>query len=333
LKSLPKYSIDAVNSGNAKVIFDYSNEAGQEIFIDLLMEISKSIGITKYNSLTLICQNRKLKNSSRNGGINYFHYDYFLILCCLDMIKNMSDEVIHSLLNNYSNKTSISLCMNATPRHHRLCAISLLHYIGLFSNSLVSFPNLSDSKEGVGTSPQDALSKLRNSKYKKLTFSAQYILNLLPLKIDSFTEKGNNLVTKIDYNNYINSWCSFVTETGVDSSVIRITEKSFKPLALGHPFILFNHPNSLYLVKDFGFSIFENIINQNYDSIIDSADRLDAIGDALLDFSEKISLNEEGFMTELKENSKFNINWTRNGFLNLYRKRYVEPLIKHLLSS
>ena len=70
---------------------------------------------------------------------------------------------------------------------------------------------------------------------------------------------------------------SIVLETLFDDPRIQLTEKILRPIACGHPFILASGPGSLQLLKKYGFETFSPWINEDYDSISDSRDRLAAI--------------------------------------------------------
>jgi hypothetical protein len=69
---------------------------------------------------------------------------------------------------------------------------------------------------------------------------------------------------------------SVVLETVFDSR-IHLTEKTLRPLACAHPFVLAAGPGSLGLLRRYGFETFDPYINESYDLIEDSADRLAAI--------------------------------------------------------
>jgi hypothetical protein len=69
---------------------------------------------------------------------------------------------------------------------------------------------------------------------------------------------------------------SVVLETVFDQR-IHLTEKILRPIACGHPFILAAGPGSLKLLKSYGFQTFSEYINESYDDIMDSAERLRAI--------------------------------------------------------
>jgi hypothetical protein len=70
---------------------------------------------------------------------------------------------------------------------------------------------------------------------------------------------------------------SVVLETLFDDPRIHLTEKVLRPIACGHPFILAAGPGSLALLQKYGFETFSPWINENYDTIADSQERLSAI--------------------------------------------------------
>jgi hypothetical protein len=56
-----------------------------------------------------------------------------------------------------------------------------------------------------------------------------------------------------------------------------ITEKTFKNLYVGKPFIMYSGINSLALLKENGFKTFDPWFDESYDSIVNLYDRLEAI--------------------------------------------------------
>jgi hypothetical protein len=70
---------------------------------------------------------------------------------------------------------------------------------------------------------------------------------------------------------------SIVLETIFENSRIHLTEKTLRPLACRHPFILAAGPGSLGLLRKYGFKTFAPWIDESYDEIADPNQRLDAI--------------------------------------------------------
>ena len=68
-----------------------------------------------------------------------------------------------------------------------------------------------------------------------------------------------------------------VLETLFDDDRLHLTEKTLRPIACGHPFILMATQGSLEYLRSYGFKTFHNIINETYDTIADPAQRLEAV--------------------------------------------------------
>jgi hypothetical protein len=82
-----------------------------------------------------------------------------------------------------------------------------------------------------------------------------------------------------DYNNkdYSVTAIEVVLETLFDDQRHHLTEKTLRPIACGHPFILAATPGSLQYLKQYGFETFDGLIDETYDTILDPQQRLDAI--------------------------------------------------------
>lgn len=75
---------------------------------------------------------------------------------------------------------------------------------------------------------------------------------------------------------FVDTGISVVLETTFDDR-IHLTEKTLRPIACGHPFLLANGPGSLQQLRNYGFKTFRGIINEDYDQVTDSAQRLNCI--------------------------------------------------------
>lgn len=87
-----------------------------------------------------------------------------------------------------------------------------------------------------------------------------------------------------DVDDYNNTGINIVLETVVDERV-HLTEKILRPIACGHPFMLVAGPGSLTFLKQYGFETFEPYISETYDTISNSQERLNAIGNEMLRLS------------------------------------------------
>jgi hypothetical protein len=76
---------------------------------------------------------------------------------------------------------------------------------------------------------------------------------------------------------YISTQLEIVLETLFDDARIQLTEKSLRPIACGHPFMLASTPGSLEYLRSYGFETFGPYINESYDAILDPAERIQFI--------------------------------------------------------
>lgn len=83
-----------------------------------------------------------------------------------------------------------------------------------------------------------------------------------------------NYSAKIDVNDAEQSAVHLVLETLFDHNKIYLTEKIFKPMVMGQPFIIFGPPGSLKYLHRYGFKTFSECWPEDYDSEFDHDKRL-----------------------------------------------------------
>jgi hypothetical protein len=109
----------------------------------------------------------------------------------------------------------------------------------------------------------------KNSNFKILNHSIEKYL----------PANQTNATASADYNNndYNTTGIEVVLETLFDDSRWHLTEKTLRPIACGKPFILAATPGSLQYLRNYGFETFAGVIDESYDTIANSQDRLKAI--------------------------------------------------------
>ena len=70
--------------------------------------------------------------------------------------------------------------------------------------------------------------------------------------------------------------CSIVLETVYDQR-IHLTEKTLRPIACGHPFLILNGAGALETIRSYGFKTFQPYINESYDIEQDPEKRMNAV--------------------------------------------------------
>lgn len=76
---------------------------------------------------------------------------------------------------------------------------------------------------------------------------------------------------------YIDTYFSLVTETVFDYPYSFRTEKIWKPVAIGHPFIVASNAGYYRDLHNLGFKTFGNVIDESFDQIENNQDRLKRI--------------------------------------------------------
>jgi hypothetical protein len=145
----------------------------------------------------------------------------------------------------------------------------------------------------------DAIWYLKNLNLNKLN-------QLIPFKIhnDNFTGNDWSVGNKKYYEE---TFCSLVFETYDDQIYPYFTEKIFKPIAFGHPFILYSNPGSLKLLQELGFKTFNEFWDEDYD-LLSKNYRLEAIFHLILEISlwplEKLIDMQNKMLPILEHNQK-----------------------------
>lgn len=68
-------------------------------------------------------------------------------------------------------------------------------------------------------------------------------------------------------NWYQTSFCSVVCETGPTAHKPNFSEKTFRAIMQGHPIILIGAANSINMLRELGFDMYDDIIDHSYDNI------------------------------------------------------------------
>ena len=122
-------------------------------------------------------------------------------------------------------------------------------------------------------------------------FSAQQ----LPINFEGETDHPMHSCWLSLFDQAADSLLYLVTETVADGRRHHITEKTFKPIALGMPFVLVATQGSLEYLRSYGFKTFGHIWDESYDTIADPHQRIQAVAGLLktlcdLSLEERIAL-------------------------------------------
>ena len=80
---------------------------------------------------------------------------------------------------------------------------------------------------------------------------------------------------------YLDTWFSLVSETVFESSASFRTEKFYKPIIAGHPFVVCANTGFYKDLHNLGFRSFNHLIDESFDVIINGKDRIDRLVDTV----------------------------------------------------
>lgn len=129
---------------------------------------------------------------------------------------------------------------------------------------------------------------------------------IVPIEIDKPLEI--NWANDISGEDYHKTFLSLVTETHTDRNILFLSEKIFKPIYMGHPFILLGNPGTLKKLKSMGYKTFDKWWDESYDNEIDLRKRTQMIVSILKSLNEKT--RDE--LIELRNEMKETLNWNQH---------------------
>ena len=113
--------------------------------------------------------------------------------------------------------------------------------------------------------------------YRKLFLEHLQHINSVQLgSIDPTAVVTSDSSATYNPQDFAQTRCSIVLETVYDQR-IHLTEKTLRPLACGHPFMLLNGPGALETIRSYGFKTFQPYINESYDKEQSPTKRMDMV--------------------------------------------------------
>ena len=193
----------------------------------------------------------------------------------------------------------------AGERQHRL---EILYYIFKYqlTNNHVSCPSVCPAE---GVSVHDAVLPL-TSKYPDIeeVFKNQS----LPINFKGETDHPMHSCWLSLFDESAESLLYLVTETVATGQRLHLTEKTFKPIALGMPFIIVGTQGSLQYLRSYGFKTFGDLWDESYDDEPDDSKRIEKIAQ-VLKLLDELGEYRQAIFDSAQEIIKHNWNHFYNG--------------------
>lgn len=253
-------------------------------------------------------KNSKIKLIS--GGDMPPDWDYILYDKFLPEILDYEDNLIAATANieiySKTQKPYQFLCLNGRARPHRADLIRKLDSRSLLTNSL--WTNLDSGNGPVQTlHPAYEVPRYRNNET-----TDHYV------KFELFNNEWGEIY--LEPAPYIDTYFSLVTETVFDIPHSFRTEKIWKPVVMGHPWIAVANQGFYRDMRNLGFQTYSHVIDESFDSIDNNQDRLDRIVTVVADLCQQ---DLAAFLKECYNTSKYNQHHHREMALQV-RKEFPE---------
>lgn len=162
----------------------------------------------------------------------------------------------------------------AGERQHRLEMLYWIFKLGL-TNNHISCPAVCPAEN---ISIMDAVQPL-NAKYPDI--ETVFAEQPLPMNFEGETDHPMHSCWLSLFDQSAESLLYLVTETVATGRRHHLTEKTFKPIAMGMPFIIVGTQGSLRYLRSYGFKTFGDLWDESYDDEPDDSKRIEKIAKVL----------------------------------------------------
>lgn len=159
--------------------------------------------------------------------------------------------------------------LSRTHKAWRASVVSDLHRHQLLDHSLWSYGLVNDTTD-EGEDPIQSLSDPIWAQER------QAFISNAPYMCDTFNTSQQNDHHVVNNDLYTRSYCHIVLETHFDadgSGGTFLTEKTYKCIKYGQPFVIAGPQGSLQALRDAGYRTFDSTIDNEYDNISDNTQR------------------------------------------------------------
>ena len=204
------------------------------------------------------------------------------------------------------------LFLNGRHRPHRKYLIKKLQQQGLLDQSI--WTNLDDPRidrtgmELFDDNKVDLMQEPLGIKYLDPYYEVDYFKNRVNqpstrtyVKHDLFDNTWGEIYLKAEP--YIDTYFSLVTETVFHHPYSFRTEKIWKPVAMGHPFVVAANTGYYRDFRNLGFRTFGHLIDESFDSLDDQYDRCKRIAQVVTDLC---ASDLADFVTQAQDVCKYN---------------------------
>lgn len=239
---------------------------------------------------------------------NYLLFDHFLPLLH-DYDENLRAMARSEEIYTKSNKPYKFLFLNGRGRSHRRYMLEKFDEMGLLDQSLWTWLDVTSSSNrtfqlirnnrNILDIPRPI--KLLPQKYEAYIYKVDVEITQPYAKTELFGGEWGEIYLNADA--YIDTYFSVVTETVFEYPHTFRTEKIWKPVAMGQPWIAVANRGYYRDMRDLGFRTFGHLIDESFDDISDNLERMNRIIAVVRDLCEQ---DLDQFITAAHDVCKYN---------------------------
>jgi hypothetical protein len=246
----------------------------------------------------------------------YLRYDIFLTKI-LDYDENLYEISRGEEIFTKTEKPYKFLFLNGRGRHHRKFFLELFRYNKLLDSALWTnldvrpfkfHPFVLPSEIGIDSMDHTTFPVQHLPEYYEVERYRSQIGVPAPdtnrdlfVKYHLFNDEWGDIY--LNANPYIDTYFSLVTETVFEYPYSFRTEKTWKPIAMGHPTIFASNAGYYRDFHNLGFRTWGHLIDESFDQIDNVQDRIDRIAQVVKDLCRQ---DLPGFLQAAEETCKYN---------------------------
>lgn len=257
LELIPKNTLERIQQGKIKILF-YYHEGDNPYRIKDRIDLLCNKHQLSLDSYVFISANSAAESIDR--FIYFPDHEFFF--------RHLNRKQSAST-NNPSRSFEFTLLSRTHKWWRASCVYDLLSF-GLLSNSLWSYHTQVDLMEDPADNPIELdLVEGWRSEVERFVQGGPYVC-------DHFSSSAQNDHHYVNQDLYNQSFFHIVLETHFDadqSNATFITEKTYKAIKYGQPFVVVGPPGTLKQLKQDGYCVFDDVLDCSYDLEINNTQR------------------------------------------------------------
>lgn len=314
-KFIPPVIIEQIINGDTHLMLCNSHEAFHMVVQEIYQHVILGMGIPEHKVILLSESadiNQEIDRVAKATGREQISSVWTRIFehGCMRHIEDRESASIQTptLVDKVYDKKFLNF--NRRWRPHRPTLVALMYVRDILSRGHVSLAPCDDHTDWPGLWEFIIHCHRDNGKITDmLTTNKESILKIPPMYLDTDELITNRalLEPRTDYL-YADTYFSVVSETNFyDSTPGRfLSEKIFKPVVMGHPFIMVSRPNSLQLLRTLSYRTFSPWIDERYDQEEDDSKRLLMVLDEIERLSNLTPTEITEFLSGVRDTCLFN---------------------------